>query len=414
MGTAFDILLLVLFLVEVGGLVYVERRIWNSFYTPLTILALPFVGVLLLTIMLSKPLHFISFYYPSLLLWMIGLLLFALPSYLIGTAYRRNNGVPQLVLNDLKSENALLAIIGVLVLVFARHLVQTLHASAASFGTDDFADEFSKFGIYGHLLIFMSSVMICIFAILRKQKWFAPLVAILCITAIAFVNQVKSWVIIPLLSGFILRLMSGKAKMTWKLALSIVGGGIGLFFLSYLLMFTIGADKEYSDDMSTYILQHIYHYLSSGLLGMSMDMQQGWMEQIEPGKLFAPIVNIINALTGEEYVTAVNPIYFYTCEETALANNVRTMFGTIYAFSGGLGLLLVTPILSILVYIFRILSLKTHSVYIAAIDAWFCGLLFMSWFEYYFHNIRTFEVPVMLFMCYMISKIGTTNRTEIK
>ena len=73
--------------IEVAVLLYLEYKIWKSLYTPLNFLMLPYLVVLLITIMLSgSELGFVDFYYPSIFIWNIGLLIFFLPSVIIGTA----------------------------------------------------------------------------------------------------------------------------------------------------------------------------------------------------------------------------------------------------------------------------------------------------------------------------------------
>ena len=81
MGGFQDILILVSFLIEVAVLLYLELKAWKSLYTPLNFLMLPYVIVLLISIAISGNFGFVDFYYPSILLWSVGLLIFAVPSY---------------------------------------------------------------------------------------------------------------------------------------------------------------------------------------------------------------------------------------------------------------------------------------------------------------------------------------------
>ena len=76
-----NILILFTFFVEAAVLLYLELKAWKSLYTPLVFLILPYAIVLLISIAISGNFGFVEFYYPSILLWNVGLLVFAIPSY---------------------------------------------------------------------------------------------------------------------------------------------------------------------------------------------------------------------------------------------------------------------------------------------------------------------------------------------
>ena len=79
-------------LIEAVVLSYLEKKAWHTLYTPLNFLMLPYVVVLLLTLCVAGgSMGFVEFYYPSILLWNIGLLLFALPSLFFGFVAQKNH-----------------------------------------------------------------------------------------------------------------------------------------------------------------------------------------------------------------------------------------------------------------------------------------------------------------------------------
>ena len=85
MGDFQDILILATFLIEVAVLFYLEVKMWRTMYTPLIFLMVPYTIVLLITIMVAgSDFGFVEFYYPSIVIWNIGLLLFAIPSFVLG------------------------------------------------------------------------------------------------------------------------------------------------------------------------------------------------------------------------------------------------------------------------------------------------------------------------------------------
>ena len=84
------LLILLTLLIEVGVLLYLEVKAWHTLYTPLVFLTLPYVAVLLVTIAIAGRLGFVDFYYPTILFWIAGLLVFAIPSYVLGFAMQKH------------------------------------------------------------------------------------------------------------------------------------------------------------------------------------------------------------------------------------------------------------------------------------------------------------------------------------
>ena len=73
-----NFLLLTGIYVEMSVLAYLEYKLWNTLYTPLNFLMLPYAVVLLFCVSVCGTFDVVDFYYPSLILWMFGLFLFAL------------------------------------------------------------------------------------------------------------------------------------------------------------------------------------------------------------------------------------------------------------------------------------------------------------------------------------------------
>ena len=406
MSIAINILILCMYIAEVLFLAQAERRIWGTLFTPLNALSLPFTGILVLTLCLPSELGFVPFHYPCLLIWMGGLALMAIPSWLLGYSFQKKHGEARYDIAPIQNERALLIAVFVLIVPFVLRLRGMLATSVESFGSDEFGEQFAVYGFFGHALILLSACLILCFTFIRKGNRIFPIAAIAMIAGIAFVNQVKSWVIIPLLAGMWLCLMTGRIRLSIKLIILVFAGGISLFVGSYLVIFILGAGAEYNAYMGEYIGGHAIHYLCSGVLGLSEDIRQGVLETGDPNKLFAPFINFVRSFTGEEYIVPTNPNYLIINQITASDDNVRTYFGTIYV-NCSLGLFgLIVLLWGFVLYGIRILTLRTKSMYIAAADAWFCSLLCMGWFEYYFFHITTFEIPVFLCIMWLIHQLS--------
>ena len=401
MSEAVNILILIVFLTEVALLALAERRVWGTLFTPLNALSLPFTAILILCLCLPSSWGFVPFYYPCLTIWMGGLALMTIPSWLLGYFYHKKYGETNYQFESLPKDHLLLITAFLLIIPFVFHLRTMMASSLESFGSDEFGENFAVYGIFGHLLIFLTACSILCFTCVRKGNRLLPMLAIMLIAAVAFVNQVKSWVIIPLLAGLWLCLMTNRIRLSLRLLILIFVGGVSLFVGSYLVVFIIGAGTTYDAHMGEYIGQHVFHYLLSGILGLSEDLRQGILETGDPNKLFAPFVNLMHILTGEEYIMPTNPNYIIINQITARDDNVRTYFGTIFV-NCSMGLFTIIVLMwGFVLYTIRIWVLLTRSLYIAAMDAWFCALLCMGWFEYYFFHITTFEIPV--FLCLMFA-----------
>ena len=406
MSTAVNILILCAFLIEVVLLARMEKALWGTLFTPLNALSLPFTGILLFTICLPASMGFVPFYYPSLLIWMGGLLLMAIPSWLLGYGYRKRYGEPDYACAPIAHERFFMIAVLLLIVPFAFRLRTMMATSLDLFGSDEFGENFAVYGVFGHLLVFLSACSILLFSLIRKSQRLLPIALIALIAALAFVNQVKSWVIIPLLAGLWICLMTNRIGLSLKLIIPVFVGGITLFVSSYLVIFILGAGATYDAHMGEYIGEHVVHYLCSGVLGLSEDVRRGIVEAADPDMLFAPFINLVHSITGDPYISPINPHFFEINTNTTLDDNVRTYFGTIYV-NCSVGLYgLIVLFWGCVYYAIRMLTLRTRSIFVAAIDAWFCALLCMGWFEYYFFHVTTFEVPICLLLLLLLNQLS--------
>ncbi|MDE5574358.1 MAG: hypothetical protein K2I87_01430, partial [Bacteroidales bacterium] len=84
-----SIFLLLVLITEAVLLFLLEKKMWNTGYTPLNFLMIPYGAVLGITLLFSGRWGLDEFYYPSLIPWIIGLPLFAMPGWLFFLAERR-------------------------------------------------------------------------------------------------------------------------------------------------------------------------------------------------------------------------------------------------------------------------------------------------------------------------------------
>ncbi len=392
------LLILISFLIEVGVLFYLEEKAWNTIYTPLNFLMLPYLLVLLITILISGN-WVVDFYYPSILYWNAGLLLFAIPSYALSYVIKKNGKPIQNSISDEGMPGVIAVITVIMCLAFLYRIRQTMGSSTAAIGSDDFGMDYSGHGLWAHLSKINSALLVlCIYFAGRERRWLW--IPVLLLIIFAFLHQVKGWVIIPCLAGLGLRLYSGKTHLTARLLLFILLGGIMVFLISYIMALVIGQNAVFGTTIIEFIIRHFVHYLTSGTMGFSMDMVAGFPDRGSFQILCSPFINIINVISGsDEIVSPINRLFYYTGINYT---NTRSMFGTIAINSNALQFVGITLFISFYSYALKALSVRFNNIYVNVILFYQCALLSMGWFDYYFGQLDSIEVPAMTLMIMVI------------
>ena len=396
-----EILYLIAILIESALLFYLECKIWKTLYTPLNFLMLPYLIVLLITIMVAgSELGFVEFYYPSILIWNFGLLIFFLPSLVIGflMAYNRKNVVSQHPNDNIPVTIKFLLII--LALLFFVRLRSSLGSSVeGEVGSTEFIDEFSGGGLWGHLRILtLPMLMMSIYYVSKKRWWLWPV--ILIFLSVSILNQVVGWIVIPVFGAIVMRVYAGKTRLTLKLVLFALAGAFLVFFAAYALAILVVQSRGVDDVFLDFIFMHFLHYLTSGVLGFSMDMQSNFPDAGIFETLWAPILNIANVVVGsDEMISPVNPYYY---NSGINMTNVRTFFGTIHIYTTSLQFVVYILLSSTLMYFLKLATIKWKNIYVYVIYFFECGLLAMGWFEFYYFHLVVFELPVMVALLWFL------------
>ena len=308
--------IVLILLMEVTVLTVLEYRAWRTFYTPLCVLMLPYTFVLLVTIGISGNFGYVAFNYDSIWVWIYGLPLFALPSYAFASIISKKENAPaadysfstSLFPHSTPIPTALLAIGGIVILLLFAKLYTTLSAGFFIFGTDDFADEFSGHGLWAHIRTLLIPLLILmLYQVGKGCRWlWIPIILMLILQ---FVNMVKGTIIIPIFAALLMRLYTGKTKMNLKLILIVIGLGVLVFFLIYIVIPIMGNGSEADMKLVQFVGEHIVHYFTSGTMGWSFDIDQNMPDRKDFEYILAPIVNIVHSIKGEELVSVVNRHY---------------------------------------------------------------------------------------------------------
>ncbi len=389
---------------EIAILAFCDYKLWRTMYTPLNMLMLPYAVILFITLLSCGNMGIVGFYYPSLLLWMIGLLLFAAPSYILGISSQKiivNNRVePPSCDNDNINMRHLTIFTIILIALFYIRLFIMMRTSQHMVGSELFGEDYCGYGVWGHLhRILHALVIIYIFKFDKKHKYYLLLIALML--AVTFIYGVKSWILIPVLGGLCMRLMYGKTKLSLSFALWIVGIAFAVFFIAYSLSLILGKDNAVSFTIVfEFICKIFVHYVISGIVGWSQDLEMGILETPRFDVLITNIMNIYNAIAGNEYVNPINPHFIHNGVN---GSNVRAFFGTIYVNSNILQYVLIVLFVSTIHYLFMMWSIKSRSIFVNTVYFFYGGMLVMGWFEIYFYHLQFIEVPAWVFILYLIS-----------
>lgn len=408
---------------EVTVLTVLEYRAWGSFYTPLCVLMLPYTFVLLVTICIAGNFGYVPFNYDSIWVWIYGLPLFALPSYAIAKLVNQGNrsmtltnASHQATCSPGSSQNpippVLLAIGGAVILMLFVKLYTTLSAGFFIFGTDDFADEFSGHGLWAHIRTLLIPLLILmLYQVGKGCRWlWIPIILML---TLQFVNMVKGTIIIPIFAALFMRLYTGKTKMNLKLILIVIGLAVLVFFLIYIVIPIMGNGSEADMKLVQFVGEHIVHYFTSGTMGWSFDIDQNMPDRKDFEYIVAPIVNIVHTIRGEELVSVVNRHYWCTGTDITTLTNVRTFFGTLYIYSDTWQFVTYTLCLSTFIYAWKAVALIRRSIYINIILFYYCGLLAMGWFEFYFFHLDAIEIPLITLFYGWLAQQAADGRKEV-
>lgn len=397
-----NIFFFIMILMEVYVLTYLEFISWKTIYTPLTCLMLPYLLVLLISIAVSGHFNFVNFYYPSIFIWNIGLVLFAIPSYILGLARIEYPSFFQGKLENSKYPKALGTISIVLALAFILHFISVLKSSTAFFGTDEFAEDFSGHGIWAHLREMAMPLLIIAIYYAKKNSW-AIWIIIASLLTIQLLYMVKGAVIIAIVSGMCIRLYSGKMHLSVMLLTKVLLGGFLIFILTYMVLPLIGNESgEANMELLEFVTGHFFHYFTSGTLGFSYDLELHCADKGDFDILVSPFINIYKTITGDKnLLSPVNPLYLNTGISWT---NVRTFFGTMYIYCNSFQFVSYAIISSTILYTIKLIALHSGNIFIYVILCYFCGLLAMGWFEFYFFHLSIIEVPILTLLCMIISK----------
>lgn len=414
------ILLTILFGIEVCLINIIEYKRFNTFLSPATLLSVPLYVVVLISVIFGKKLGFISIGFNAMLLMMAGVLIFfifgCLSSAIIkkpvnssfnGTElqckrYRYN--VETAINTSIVCSVLIILLIG-FYFVLNRELLLLL-------GSSDFGDKVSN-GIIGHLQIFANIFCILLIATITKKKWYA-LIPIAIIFAYNAIVGVKYNLILVFLGGLMLRVYIGKLRISlvYLAITAILAFAMGVCV--YLVEFRFNGTKI-TNDIVVQVIQHLMKYLFSGVLALEESLKHVILTN-NLMILFQPIITIINMVTLNSF-----KIPYHSVNNTwdgwvniglngDMPVNVDTFFGAIYSYVGFGGMIVALLIFAFIFYCMFIKTKNSENIWFKAAYVAAVSPLVLSWFSYYYNLLTFYEMPIILVIIGLISKIK--NKTE--
>jgi len=401
------LLILLSLIVEVGVLLYLELKAWDTLFTPLNILMLPYLAVLLISVGLSGHFGFVDMYYPSVIIWLVALPVFAIPSQYLAYVLHKNGKPYQTVVENDEIPRFMIWVSLLVCLSLFYRLRQTLASCPFQLGTNEFGEAFDHNGFWSHISRLNTiMLMVMVFYVDKKHRYIWLIILLQLV--LLFIHKVKGWIFVPVIAGMIMRLCSGKNRLSFRFILFMVLGAIGVFFIIYIVSLVLGQNVEFGGQLVGFIFRHVIHYLTSGVLGLSEDMVHGIPDRGSYEIVIAQFVNIARIVTGNpEQVSTLNPYFFFTGFNLT---NVRTLFGTIYINSNPLSFIMTVFGLSVIIHAVKLVSVKYNNIYTNLVLFYMCSLLFMGWFDTFFNQLAVLEVPAQISVLWFVDKALNTGR----
>ena len=457
----------VILYLEVVLLAFAERKLWNTWFTPLNCLSVPYALVLALALCFDGRMGFVPFYYPSIWVWVVGLAVFFVPSCILGLLQRRKNQSNSEVTMAQKftiSSFTLRILEYITWSIFALFLFWFFYLKYAKGlipGGENFAQAWASHGFFGHLsLVLMGLNIFWLFSADKEHKRYW--LYVLGFFGVALLYLSKCWFLIPMAAGLLLRLLTGKTKFGIKVVLVSVFTSLAFFFATYWLTLYVAYEeklveaeiakksidigvekktvevveknpievaakekradidvekikqqatekkqqKEFKVWIISFISRHAVTYMVAGVYGLSEDLAQNTIEEKAPEKIFAPFINIGKRFTGNRnYVSNLND-KFVKITTNDEETNVRTFFGTLYVFSGFWHALAYVLVFSCFLYGMFTFALKTGKLFLLGILCWFASSMLMGWFDIITNTFAFVVVPCYLAVIFGLCFLG--------
>jgi uncharacterized protein DUF6337 len=206
-------------------------------------------------------------------------------------------------------------------------------------------------------------------------------------------NPVKGWTVIPLVAVALAEAYRpGSKRLGSRPLILAVLGGTAVFFVIYLSrLLSGGANSPVFRQAFDAVFEHLLFYLTAGFFGLNA-IVGGLRLAGGLSVLFAPLANLVSAMSGGSYVQIISDVYIVGLRDQGHGGNVYSFYGSLTAYTNvGIGLALAFLILA-LAYIMFAWTWRVRASAARAASLYLFAVLAFGWFEYYLWHLTPYEV----------------------
>lgn len=388
---------LFILLVESILITTIDRILFKTFITPSIILLIPYLIIISIIILWGKSLGLVPLYYESIYVWIIGIIPFWLAGILAVIIFRPNR-INNCGENIKQRKWIIILFISVATIIFIKLLY--LFKSKYVFGSKDFGEEYIGRGIWGHIsnLLFL---IFPYFAIIFKKS-FRNYMTLLVLMFLVLAYGSKTWFLSLIFATFLLTIHYKKIKISPLTLILPILVGFSFFSIYYSLSIKY--------NFFSFVTRHFIDYLTSGILPLSEYVKHNLTTGIDTQYVLSPFINSINAINGNQLISAHSQIWILTDTKSNFQSNVYTFFGTLYIYSGiSLGIMLAFS-LGLLNYVLLIVSRVLNSIFINIAYYTSITILLWGWFNFGYILLRPWEIITFSITFHYLSKLYLRNK----
>ncbi|HZU44106.1 MAG TPA: DUF6337 family protein [Terriglobales bacterium] len=395
-------------IVEVFVLSRLDRRIFGTWFTPFNLLGYPYMAVVISAFLFAPVLNFVPVYWPSMVIWIVGLFLFWISGLTVGlvSGFRLGPRVAtseaELMFRDAPGIKVAIRIAWGLMPLMALgfYRSQVLAGGWSEIGTLDFKTAYVH-GLPGHAVQLAQPLCVFLLGTYKRGRTFL-LLTIVGLFLFLFLTQVKGTILSVVIAALVFRAVRENTRiLVKKIAVGLVLTYV-LFNAVYLVAFSVVDSSALTDAMSYEILsRHYFYYLWAGVLSFSQALRNHVGFIGGPWDLvFAPFLNMYRAMLGSgPLLVAVSPLELgMDIDPTTVipdsGANVYTMFGTLYFYLGPAGAALLVLIVGALCYGIFVFSRTRDNGWLLVLHCIVGSWLVFGFFDYYFWSLGFPETAV--------------------
>jgi oligosaccharide repeat unit polymerase len=396
---------------------------FGTWITPFSFLSFPYTVIVMMAFLLGPTLGFIPLYVESVLIWIVGLLLFWIGGLIIalplGKTIRSKEKRNQSFLYEEASEKWVLMFSWLTIFVLIYATINSINLLGFhALGSDDFAKSYG-YGFAGHVKNFSIGLFIFLVGTARRDNVFG-LFTMSILIGMYFLYPVKSWLIIPVLAGLIYRVLSSRYKLSiFKILLPLFLGFI-IFIISYLIEFGAkNIETIYNIEVYEQLLKHFLAYIFGGILALG-EVVRTKIANFHGNShvIFAPFVNLYSVIFSGDLISHGSHTFSVISLDGIKKSNVHTFFGTLLINLGYFSTMIYVIYSGFIAYVLFALAKVTRNCWFIVTWSFIGVMLSLGWFEYYFWLLAAIEVPtycaILGFLFWLLGHRYSKRRYSLK